>query len=180
MNKHPDLSIFPFFAGISRERLAEIETFSITQNYAKGAAVFQSDEPARNLYGLVQGDVELSIPFKEEIVTKDIKYEEYISTNIENHEKPIIVEKVKPHDIFGWSALVKPERMTATARCADDCEIVLIPASDLKNMFNNDPELGYLLSTRISTLIARRLNSRTEKLVDTWCSLFDTERISAV
>jgi len=180
MNNHPDLSLFPFFSSIAPDRLAEIEAFSIMQNYEKGAAVFQSNEPARNLYGLAHGDVDLSIPFREEIITKDIKYEEYISTNIENHEKAIIVEKVKNRDIFGWSALVEPERMTATARCASDCGIVLIPASGLKQVFKNDPELGYLLSSRINILIAHRLNSRTEKLVDTWCSLFETERISTV
>ncbi len=113
MNKTLELSLFPFFSGISRDRLAEIEAFSIVQNYEKGAAVFESNEPARNLYGLIQGDVDLSILFKEEIITKDIKHEEYISTNVENLEKPIIIEKVKNHDIFGWSALVEPERMTA-------------------------------------------------------------------
>ena len=180
MNKNPDLSLLPFFSGISRDRLAEIEAFSIVQNYEKGAVVFQNNEPARNLYGLIQGDVDLSIMFKEEIITKNIKHEEYISANVENLEKPIIIEKVKSHDIFGWSALVEPGRMTATARCASDCEIVLIPASDLKQIFNNDPELGYLLSSRINIIIAQRLNSRTEKLVGTWCSLFETERISTV
>lgn len=180
MNKNVELSFFPFFSGISRDRLAEVEAFSIVQNYEKGAAVFESNEPARYLYGLIQGDIDLSILFKDKIITKDIKYEEYISTNVENFEKPIIIEKVKNHDIFGWSALVEPERMTATARCANDCEIVLIPASELKQIFNNDPELGYLLSARLNILIAQRLSSRTEKLVNTWCSLFETERISAV
>ena len=180
MNKKTDLSLFPFFSGISRDRLAEIDAFSIVQTYEKGAAVFQSNEPARNLYGLIQGDVDLSILFKEEIITRNIKYEEYISTNVENLEKPVIIETVKNHDIFGWSSLVEPERMTATARCASDCEIILFPASDLKRIFNNDPELGYLLSSRINIIIAQRLNSRTERLVDTWCSLFETESISAV
>ncbi len=64
--------------------------------------------------------------------------------------------------------------MTATARCEDDCEIVLIPASRLKQLFSRDPELGYLLSARISSIIAHRLNSRTQKLVDAWCSLYES------
>jgi CRP-like cAMP-binding protein len=180
MNNNLNLSSFPFFSGISRDRLAEIEAFSIVQNYEKGAAIFQSNEPARNLYGLIQGEVDLSILFKEEIISKDIHYEEYISAYVEYLEKPIIIDNIKNHDIFGWSALVEPERMTATARCTRDCEIVLIPASDLKQIFNNDPELGYLLSSRINIIIAQRLDSRTKKLVDAWCSLFEMEKISAV
>lgn len=180
MNNIVALSQFEFFLDISHDRLAEIESFSIMQTYDKGAVVFNSNEPAKNLYGLANGEINLAILFKEEVITKDVKFEEYISTNVEVFEKPIIIEKVEPGDIFGWSALVTPKKMTATARCATDCEIALIPADRLKQVFNNDPELGYLLSSRISGIIAKRLNSRTEKLVATWCSLFETEIISPV
>ncbi len=180
MNKSVELSLIPFFSGLSRDRLAEIEGFSMVQTFEKKAIVFQSNEPARNIYGLIKGEVSLSILFKEEIVTKDIKHEDYISTHVEMLEKPVVIEKVKALDIFGWSALVQPEKMTATARCEDDCEIVLLPASHLKQLFSRDPELGYLLSARISSIIAHRLNSRTQKLVDAWCSLYESGQISMV
>ncbi len=175
-----NLSNFSFFAGIAHDRLAEIEEFSMVQTYEKGNVIFQNNEPAKNLYGLVNGDVNLSILFKEEIITKDIQYEEYINTNVEILKKPVIIENIKSGDIFGWSALVEPERMTATAICKKECEVILLPASGLKQVFSSDPELGYLLSARISNLIAQRLDSRTEKLVDAWCSLFETEKISTV
>ncbi|MCK5162688.1 MAG: cyclic nucleotide-binding domain-containing protein [Desulfobacula sp.] len=180
MNKKIDLFQFPFFSDISRERLSEIEGFSIVQSYDKGSIVFQSNEPARNLYGIIEGDVELNIIFKETIVTKDIKYEEYIRKHEETFERPIIIEEVKNKEIFGWSALVEPEKMTATATCTSDCEIILIPASKLKLLFSRDTETGYLLSSRLSVLIARRLNNRTKKLVDTWCNLFETLSISSL
>ena len=180
MNQIADLSNFPFFSDISRDRLAQIEAFSMVRTYEKGSVVFQSNEAAENLFGLIRGDLNLSIIFKEEIVTKNIKYEEYISTNVEILEKPVIIEKIKNHDIFGWSALVQPQRMTATAQCETDCEVVVIPAFDLKQIFSNDPELGYLLSVRISNIISQRLHTRTKHLVDAWCSLFETEKISSV
>lgn len=180
MNKEISLSQFSFFSDVSRERLSEIEAFSIIQTYGKGDVVFQNSEPAKNLYSLVHGEVDLAILFKEKIVTKDIKYEEYISTRVESFERPIVIEKVGAGDVFGWSALVSPEKMTATARCATDCEIVLIPAADLRQVFSHDSELGYKLTTRISSIIAGRLNSRTEKLVDAWCMSFEAERISSM
>ncbi len=180
MNNHPDLSFFPFFMNISVDRVSEIESFSILQSYKKGDVVFQCNESAQNLFGLVLGKVELTLLFKEEIITKDIKHEDYISTNIEILEKPVVIENVKNRDIFGWSALVEPEKMTATAKCSSDCDIVVIPASNLKELFIKDPELGYLLSNRISVIIAQRLNSRTQKLVDTWCSLYDIETIGSI
>lgn len=174
------LNQFPFFAGISGERLLEIASFSIAQAYTKGETVFQTDEPARNLYALAKGGVELSILFSEEKVTREIRYEDYISTRVELFEKPIIIETVGPGEIFGWSALVSPEKMTASAKCTMDSEIVVIPAAGLKTMFSRDTELGYLLTERISSIIAKRLNSRTEKLVEAWCIAFDTGEISTV
>lgn len=180
MNNNPDLSGFSFFSGISPTRLDEIESFSFVQTYEQGSVIFENNEPARNLYGLIRGDVDLSILFKEKIITKDIKYEEYIRTNVEIFEKPVVIETVKDLSIFGWSAMVEPEKMTATAKCSSDSDIVVIPASELKQTLNSDPELGYLLSSRISNIVAQRLNSRTEKLVEAWCSLFETESISTV
>ncbi len=78
------------------------------QTYEQGAVIFQNNEPTKNLYGFVNGEV------------------------------------------------------------------------NLKQVFSKDQELGYLLSSRISSIIANRLNCRTEKLVDAWCSLFETERIGVV
>ncbi|MCP3901379.1 MAG: cyclic nucleotide-binding domain-containing protein [Desulfobacteraceae bacterium] len=180
MNNHLDLSFFPFFSDISAERLAEIEAFSMLKTYKKNDVVFQCDESAQNLFGLVQGNIELTLLFNEKIITKDIKYEDYISTNIEILEKPVVIETVLDRNIFGWSALVEPRKMTATAKCVSDCDIAIIPAFDLIKLFNKDPELGYLLNSRINVLIAQRLDSRTKKLVDTWCSLFDIETISSI
>lgn len=179
MNKKVDLSQFPFFSGISGERLSKIQDFSMIRYYDKGSIVFKTNEPAENLYGLIQGNVELKIIFKEDIVTKDIKYEEYIRTHVETLEKPIIIEEIKDKDIFGWSALVEPKKMTATATCTSDSEIIAIPASKLQQMFSSDPEMGYILSSRLNVLIAARLNNRTKKLVDTWCNLFETPSISS-
>ena len=173
MNEKIDFSLFPFFSDISRERLSKIESFSFIQSYEKGRVVFHKNEPARYLYGIIEGGMELSILFKEEVFTKDIKYEEYIRTHVETFERPIVIEYVKDKNIFGWSALVEPEKMTSTATCIEDSKIALIPASDLKKMFNKDPELGYIISSRINALIARRLIARTEKLVDAWCQLFE-------
>lgn len=180
MSKTPDLSQFHFFSDISRDRLAEIESFGIVQDFARGDIVFRDNEPARNLYCLNEGEINLSLTFREDVVTRDIKYEEYRHTNVETQEKAVVIEKVKSHEIFGWSALVEPERMTATAVCETDCRIILIPASELKRIFGTDPQLAYHLTSRISSLIAGRLKSRTDKLVEAWCALFEAEKIHTV
>ena len=39
MKKNYDLSQFPFFSGISRDRLAELETLSIVQTFSRGDTI---------------------------------------------------------------------------------------------------------------------------------------------
>ncbi len=173
MDKKLDFSIFPFFSNISAERLSELEAFSFTQTYDKGSVVFQKNEPAKYLYALIKGEIELSILFKEKIITKDIKHEEYINTHVEKFERPIAIELITEKGIFGWSSLVEPAIMSSTATCLSNSTVALIPAVELKTVFNKDNELGYIISSRINTLIATRLSSRTEKLVDSWCQLFE-------
>lgn len=180
MQQKPDLSQFPFFSDISREYLEEIEAFSHIKTYEKGDIIFQSQEPAEHLYGLMQGDVDLLILFTDKILTKDIKYEEFISTQVKNVEKQVKIDEIKQNEVFGWSAFVEPGKMTSTACCAQASQIALIPADKLKSLCGNDPELGYLLSTRISAIIAQRLNSRTQKLVRTWCELYEADCIRSV
>lgn len=146
----------------------------MVQTYSKGSTIFHHNEAADNLYALIRGDLELSIIFTEEIITKKIKHEEYIQTKKQILERPIVIETVNDNEIFGWSALVEPWLMTATATCISDAKIAFFPASGLRQLFSRDPELGYIISTRLTGLIASRLHNRTEKLVDAWCTMFKT------
>ena len=56
-------------------------------------------------------------------------------------------------------------------------KVVAIAAADLKDMFEQDHHLGYVIMKRLSGIIAKRLKVRTDKLIETWVEAFDGDVI---
>ena len=65
--------------------------------------IFRFGEPAKHLYGVLEGEVNLSVVFKDKVLKTEIRYEEAIQSSIVEEEKSIVVDKVLPGQIFGWA-----------------------------------------------------------------------------
>jgi CRP-like cAMP-binding protein len=133
------------FKGLSREErnlflpLAEVESFKT------GALIFLQDTPAEKVYILDQGSVALKTILQADL---EITFE-------------ILKQEGTP---FGWSALVEPYRLTATALCLENTRVISFDGKSLINLFRHHPLLGYKVVRNLCALIARRLQ-RTRALV---------------
>jgi len=76
----------------------------------------------------------------------------------------ITVHTVEAGEVFGWSALVKPYIYTSSAACAGKVDEICIKGSDLLELFERDPFIGYIVMKNLSTLVSSRLAGTTEKL----------------
>ena len=171
------LSKFRFFADIADDRLAAIAQQGELLDFNTGDIIFQIGESSGNLYGVVQGEVELSLIYTDKVLKADIKYEEENQSRFEVLEKPIQIAVVNPGKIFGWSALVSKRERTVMAKCLEPCQVIALPGDALKALFEKDPTLGYILMTRLSDLISWRLQDRTDKLIEAWVEAFDMDSI---
>lgn len=54
---------------------------------------------------------------------------------------------------------------------------MVLPAADLRMMFEADNALGYVIMKKLSDIISKRLQKRTEKLIETWVEAFDVDEI---
>ncbi len=171
------LAEFKFFSDVPPETLEAIGRKAQIREFAPGDVIFQFDEPAEHLYGLVEGEVDLSIVFKDKVLKTEIEYEEAIQARMEDEEKSIVIDTVLPNQVFGWASLVGPGRRTVTARCTEPSKIVLLAAGDLKAMFAEDHYLGFVVMKKLGDIIARRLKNRTDKLIETWVEAFDGDAI---
>lgn len=145
--------------------------------YKADDIIFRDGDSTDSLCGVVDGEVELSLIFKDQVLKADIKYEEAIQPRFEITEKPIQVATVIPGQIFGWSALVNDRRRTLTARCSKPSQIFSLAGDSLRALFNKDFELGYIIMTRLSDIIAKRLRDRTDKLIEAWGEAFEIDEI---
>jgi len=171
------LAGFKFFSEVPPETLEAIGQQGELLEFGPDDVIFHIDEPAEHLYGLVEGEVDLSIIFKDKVLKTEIEYEEAIQARMVDEEKSIVIDTVLPNQIFGWASLVGPELRTVTARCTEPTRVIALAAKDLNAMFAEDHFLGYVVMKKLGDIIARRLKNRTDKLIETWVEAFDGDTI---
>ena len=171
------LAGFKFFNEVPPETLEAIGQKGKLLEFGPDDVIFHFDEPAKHIYGLLEGEVDLSIVFKDKVLKTEIEYEEAIQASMVDQEKSIVIDTVLPHQIFGWASLVGPKRRTVTARCAAPSRVIALAAEDLIALFAEDHYLGYVVMKKLGDIIAKRLKNRTDKLIETWVEAFDGDAI---
>ena len=171
------LAGFDFFSDVAPEALEIIAQKGEVLELEPEEVVFHYKEPAGHFYGLLKGEVDLSVVFIDRVLKTDIEYEESIQASLVDEEKWIVVDTVSPGQVFGWASLVGPGLRTVTAQCTEASRVIAIPAAELKMMLEEDPSLGYTIMTRLSHIISNRLKNRTDKLIETWVEAFDVNKI---
>lgn len=135
---------FPLFSELSNEALSKIIPLCQERSFSKGSIIFTSGGFANDIYLLKSGKVDIQIEFK-----------------IYDYEILTTVYTVEEKEIFGWSALVPPHRLTASARCEKDSEVITINGKKLLDLFDQEKEVGYLVMKHLSTVISSRLAATT-------------------
>jgi CRP-like cAMP-binding protein len=171
------LAGFKFFSDVPSEKLEQIARAGEIMAFKADAVIFRYDEPAEQLYGVLEGEIGLNVVFKDKVLKTEIEYEEAIQASMVEEEKSIMVDSVKPGQVFGWAALVGPGRRTVTAHCLQAARIIALPAAELRAMIEADQALGYVIMKKMSDIISIRLKKRTEKLIETWVEAFDVNEI---
>jgi CRP-like cAMP-binding protein len=164
---------FSFFSDVDLDTLEAIAIRGEILEFKTKDVIFRVDEPATHLYGLLEGEIDLVLVFKDKVLKTDIEYEEAIQATMVDEEKEIIVDTVKAGQVFGWASIVGPSKRTVNAECSQNSRVIAIPADELKAMFDKDHTLGYIIMKRLSAIVARRLRNRTDKLIETWGEAFD-------
>ncbi len=177
MTEKNPLAGFKFFNEVKPDTLESIARMGEISEYKAADVIFRFDEPATHLFGVMEGEVDLSVVFKDKVLKTEIEYEEAIQASMVEEEKSIIVDSVLPGQIFGWASLVGAGRRTVTAHCAQASRVFVLPATELKTMFETDNALGYVIMKKLSDIISKRLQKRTEKLIETWVEAFDVNEI---
>jgi CRP-like cAMP-binding protein len=171
------LSGFKFFAGAAPATLNKIASRCEVFEFERDQVIFYFEDPAKYLYGLLEGEVDLILIFMDKVLKTEVEYEKAVHAKMVDKEKQITVDTVTPGKIFGWASLVGPAKRTVTAKCSEPSRVLAIPAEFLKSLLDNDPSFGYLFMQKMSDMISKRLKNRTERLVEVWVEAFDTDQI---
>jgi CRP-like cAMP-binding protein len=177
MMEAKQLAIFPIFADIDSVRLEQIAAAGRILPMNPSEILFRMNEPAHFLYGVLEGEVSLTLTFVEKKVKTEIKYEEAIHSKTEVLEREIEVDSVGVGELFGWSSMINQGRWTSTASCARAGQVFSLPTDVLKAHCEADTAMGYRLMGRLNEIIATRLQHRTERLIEAWGEAFEVGRM---
>lgn len=138
------LRAFPYFAGVSAETLKAVAAITEERTLALGEPLFREGEPARALFILRNGQV-------------DIVYQHHIGEGR-------VVDTVVAGDLIGWSSLVEPHRCTATAVPREAGRAVRIDGPGIRSLCEQDHTLGYHLLKELAGTLSRRLQGALVQL----------------
>jgi len=122
--------------------LPEIELL----RFGEGEIIFRRGDSADMFYSLKRGKILLEQRISEKVT--------------------ISMGTVKVGFSFGWSALLGDEKFSLDTVCGEPCEILTIRAKSLFQLIEQDYQMGYILMHRLLHMVRRRLDGRTELLLN--------------
>jgi CRP/FNR family cyclic AMP-dependent transcriptional regulator len=135
-----DLRRASIFGELSDSEAARLIAVARSQQCQMGECLFLLGDYADRLYVVVTGRVELTFPLSFGGEVRDVP-----------------VESKTPGSVLGWSALVKPHRLTLSARAAETSTLATFLRQDMLRVFQAEPHIGYAVMRHIAEVVGRRL-----------------------
>ena len=145
---------YPFFGPFTDEQLKAIAKISEECEAEEGEELFEECKPADTLYLLLFGNVELYYKSEEEYHPKS--------------SREFYVGGINAGEVFAISSLIMPHVLNATARAAQASRYVKIDAVALRQMFEDDPKMGYYAMHQVTKAIMERLAYTRVQLAAAW------------
>jgi len=137
-----DAVAFPnlfLFRDLFPAQLKLLHPLFIPCEFTADTTLFEQGDPADNLFAVVSGEVVV---------------------NFKPDDGPaIVVARVQPGSIVGWSAALGSRRYTSSAVCTSYTQLLRVRGDDLRRLCVQHPDTGMTFLDRLATVIAERLHS---------------------
>jgi CRP/FNR family cyclic AMP-dependent transcriptional regulator len=138
----------PVFADLDPEYLELIAGCAKNVGFDAGDRLFKEGDEANTFFLVRHGLIAL---------------EQYVP-----NRGMLTVETVGPGEIAGWSWLVPPYRWQLSARAVEPVRAIELDGACLRDKCDEDPELGYLLLSRISSALVTVITAARIQLADVY------------
>jgi CRP/FNR family cyclic AMP-dependent transcriptional regulator len=144
---------YPFFGALDFDQIKEIAIISDTVTFTKGEQIFEECGVADSLYLIVEGLVDL-----------------FYRSESEGGQPPkvLVAGEVSPGEFLGFSALIAPYSLNATAKASQNTRAIKIDAVALRQLCEKDSLLGYRVMTQLAKEAIERLMAARVQLAAAW------------
>jgi len=147
------LERFPIFSALDEQTLQNAAQACSVHTYNASELVFSEGRPAKHFYMLSSGRISI-----ERRLSQSWLRVEGITD--------VVVHMVRESEVFGWSSLVEPGILTASARCVETSEVITIEREKLLQILESSTGAGYLFMRRLASIITSRLTETAERLMN--------------
>ncbi|MGD8501080.1 MAG: cyclic nucleotide-binding domain-containing protein [Phycisphaerales bacterium] len=140
------------FLGLDNDDLQKIVDLPSCQEktFQAQEIIFHAGQSAEHLCVLVEGKVDLMAG---------------ISTPSPKSQEPTLITIIGKGSIFGWPTLVPPHVFSLTAIAKEPAQVLTIGGSDIRNLFERHPHIGYEVTQCLLQVIASRFRTIEQLLV---------------
>ena len=140
------------FLGLDNNDLQKIVDLPSCQErtYRPQEVIFPAGQAAEHLYILVEGQVDLVAG---------------VSKPSSKSFSPTLITIIGKGSVFGWPALVPPHIFSLTAIAKASVQLLTISGSDIRNLFELHPHIGYEVTQSLLQVIASRFRTIEQLLV---------------
>lgn len=132
--------------GFSDDELSQLAGYCEMREMGEGTTVFIENMPGESLFLVKKGTIRISKMFAE------------------GDEKTLIV--LGPEDIFGEMAVIDGLPRSATARVAEDAELISLKKKELEKLCNENAALALKLVSNIVKVFSKRVREANEEYRD--------------
>ena len=140
---------FSAFEKLNDNEIKALATLAEEERYQPGELIFREGEAATRLYLLLEGHVEMTM-----------------ATNADGSQRATVMT-AGPGEIFGWSSLVEPYQLTASALCATRVRVVAVNATGVRSLMTMSCSLGYRLMQQGCQVASARLRATRVQMLST-------------
>lgn len=139
-----NLSQFALFTGFSDPQINQLKTLMEFCSQPANMVLFEQGARTIYLYFLLDGEV-------------TIHYKPYDGPSL-------IIAKIIPGNVFGWSAALNRNTYSSSAITNNDCKFLRIKNSNLTGLCNRFPETGTLFLDRLANVISERIENSNQEI----------------
>jgi CRP-like cAMP-binding protein len=154
---------YAFFAGFSHEQLIDLSQ-AAEQVFVEAEHQFLYEgDRLTNFYLVLDGAVGIIIK------VPDGDIEQSLTRQITNDliTKDVVVSNIGAGELFGWSALIPPNKSTANVKALTSCRVLVFDYQQLQPIIAEDCCFGHLLTLKAAQTIRDRLrDKRVESLAE--------------
>jgi CRP-like cAMP-binding protein len=130
----------PLFSELSHEDLERIGRVAVPRSFPKGVRVFHEGDQSDACYVVRSGDLRV--------------------TRQHPDGRAIALATLGPGDFFGELAMLDGEARSASVETLTDCEVLALPAADVRGMLHGSSEI----TVKLVVALTRRLREANERL----------------